>query len=147
MGAALGRPADLRRDLARVLTAVGFGALVLLAEAPLLLLAPTIELGYHQTTLLMVGCFAVGGGAAVVVLAGAVRRNGARDSLAVLLVLLTTLVLVGAQMSWTLRPYLVRPRTADAPFVRALEGSLFDAVLQTYRSAQGRYDRAELDRE
>ena len=36
--------------------------------------------------------------------------------------------LVGGQLSWALRPYLVRPRTPDVPFVREVEGSLFDAI-------------------
>ena len=31
--------------------------------------------------------------------------------------------MVGSQMAWTLRPYLVRPRTVSAPFVRGVEGT------------------------
>jgi hypothetical protein len=33
-----------------------------------------------------------------------------------------------------MRPYLVRPRTESVPFVRDLEGSLYDAVLGSARS-------------
>jgi hypothetical protein len=138
---ALGRPASLPRDLARFLSALAFGSLVLLAEAPLLLLARSIELDYHQTTLLMVGCFTVGGAASVAMLSTALRRAAAAHAGAVLATTLTVFALVGGQMAWTLRPYLVRPRTPDVPFVRSLEGSLYDAVLDTARSAQGDYRR------
>lgn len=138
---ALGRPASLPRDLARFLAALGFGSLVLLAEAPLLLLARSIELDYHRTTLLMVMCFGVAGIASVTMLATALRRTAEANAGAVLVTMLTVFALVGGQMAWTLRPYLVRPRTPDVPFVRDLEGSLFDAILDTARSAQGDYRR------
>jgi hypothetical protein len=125
-----------------MLVAMAFGALVLLAEAPLFLVASSIDLSYHKTTLLMVGCFAVSGCAAVSVLGAAVRRTAIRDASGVLLALLTVFALVGGQLAWTLRPYLLRPRAPDVVFVRSLEGSLYDAVLQTFRSARGRYDYA-----
>jgi hypothetical protein len=48
---------------------------------------------------------------------------------------------VGAQVAWTLRPWLVRPRPPEVPFVRAVEGSLYDAVLGSTRSARGIYLR------
>jgi len=51
--------------------------------------------------------------------------------------------LVGGQLSWALRPYLVRPRTPDVPFVREVEGSLFDSVTGAMQSARGIYQRAE----
>jgi hypothetical protein len=138
---ALGRPASLPRDLARFLAALAFGALVLLAEAPLFLLARSIELDYHETTLLMVGCFVVGGAASTAMLAAALRRSAAQHTGAVLATMLTVFALVGGQMAWTLRPYLVRPRTPDVPFIRDLEGSLYDAVLDTARSVRGDYRR------
>jgi hypothetical protein len=53
---------------------------------------------------------------------------------------LSLLVLVGAQMSWTLRPYLVRPRTVEVPFIRAVEGSVIGAALESWSSARGIYD-------
>ena len=49
--------------------------------------------------------------------------------------------MVGAQLAWTLRPYLVRPRAPEAPFVRDIEGSLFEAFRETVQSAQGIYTR------
>ena len=50
---------------------------------------------------------------------------------------------VGSQMSWTLRPFLVRPRTVQAPFLRDLEGSFLDSVGRSLDSAQGRFRREE----
>jgi hypothetical protein len=55
----------------------------------------------------------------------------------------TVFVLVGGQLSWALRPYLVRPRAQDVQFVRELEGSLFDAITTTFRSTRGIYLRDE----
>lgn len=141
LNVAVGRPASLARDLARLLAAVAFGALVLLAEAPLLLLARAIELDYHRTTLLLVAVVGVAGLASVTVLAGALRRGGPAAASTVLGTLAVVFALVGGQLAWTLRPYLVRPRAPEAPFVRSLEGSLFDAVLDTARSARGEFRR------
>lgn len=42
---------------------------------------------------------------------------------------------VGAQVSWTLRPFLVRLQTVNVPFVRNVDGSLYDALRQSLRSA------------
>jgi hypothetical protein len=134
-GIALGRPASLRADLARLLTAVALGALVLLAQAPILLLARAAELDYHRTTLLMVGCFGVAGISAVSMLARAIRGRMIVAAVAIVF------AMVGGQLSWTLRPYLVRPRTEEVPFVRSLEGSLYDAVMSSTRSARGVYLR------
>jgi hypothetical protein len=52
-------------------------------------------------------------------------------------------VVVGGQLSWALRPYLVRPRTEEVPFVREVEGGLLDAVSGAIRSARGIYLRTE----
>jgi hypothetical protein len=133
---ALGRPASLLRDLALVVTALAFGTLVLCAQAPLFLLLATLRLPYHEAILLTVACFAVGGLASVSVLA---RGIGPR-SFVVLGVLLAVFAVVGSQMSWTLRPYLVRPRSESVPFLRDLEGSLWESLGQSLRSAQGIYD-------
>jgi hypothetical protein len=146
LNAALGRPASPTRDVARVLMALAFGSLMLLAAAPLWLLARSIEMDYHDAILLTVGCFAVGGGCAVAVLSRSVRRIDARGAGAAVVGLLVVFAMVGGQMAWTLRPYLVRPRTQDIPFVRDIEGSLYDAVLGSTRSAAGIYDAARESR-
>jgi hypothetical protein len=143
---ALGRPASPGRDVARVLAALAFGSLLLLALAPLLLLAPSIDLPYHQTILLLVGCFAVGGVASVGYLSRGVRAASPRCAGLTVLSLLVVFTMVGSQMAWTLRPYLVRPRTHDIPFVRAIEGGLLESVAATFWSAQDVYDVVHRDR-
>ncbi len=55
--------------------------------------------------------------------------------------LLTVFGLVGTQMAWTLRPFLLRPRTPDIMFVRSIEGSFIEAVTVSARSARGIYAR------
>lgn len=141
LGWALGRPASLPRDLALVVAALATGALVLVALVPVLLVARAIDLPYHGSILLTFSCGALAGAVALAVLIAGVRRVSMRD----VAILVTTFTLVfgavGAQVAWTLRPWLVRPRTEDVPFVRAVEGSLYDAVLGSVRSAQGDYDR------
>jgi hypothetical protein len=137
---ARGRTVSPTRDLARILSALAFGALILLAQAPLLLLAKAISLDYHRTALLFFWCFASSGAAAVRTLARGVRRGGTAGAGAVLATTVVVFALVGAQVSWTFRPYLVRPRSQEVPFVRDLEGSLFDAVVRSMRSARGVYD-------
>jgi hypothetical protein len=56
------------------------------------------------------------------------------------LVLMAVFTLVGSQMSWTLRPFLVRPRSEQPPIVRQVEGGFFDAVARSGKSAMGIYD-------
>ncbi|HEY3353620.1 MAG TPA: hypothetical protein VGQ83_10250 [Polyangia bacterium] len=140
LNAALGRTACIRRDLALVLAVLARGALVLAAEAPVVLLAISLHAAYHQVILLTVASGAAGGLVSLWLLA---RGLGAdrRSRLAVCAALLAVFTLVGAQMSWTLRPYLVRPRTPAAPFVRAAESNFLEAVLVSSASARGRYAR------
>ena len=49
--------------------------------------------------------------------------------------------LVGGQLSWALRPYLVRPRAPEVVFVREVGDTLFDAIAGSLRSARGIYTR------
>ena len=58
VGAALGRPARLASDLVLVTTAVAFGALLLAACTPLVLLARAIAMPYHEVILCVVATFA-----------------------------------------------------------------------------------------
>jgi hypothetical protein len=135
---ARGLPVAPARELARLLAALAFGALVLVAEAPIVLLARAVDVGYHQTALVFFGCVAVAGCAAVRMLA----RGLGREAAMVVWTTVAVFALVGAQVSWTLRPYLVRPKTQEVPFVREIEGSLFDAILKSTQSARGRYEEA-----
>lgn len=134
---ALGRLRTLAQDAALLLSALALGSLSLAALAPVILLAEMVQLPYHQLILLTCGCCTVSGMVAVSLLWRGLR--GQAGGLWVLVGVLCAATAAGAQLSWTLRPYLVRPRTIEVPFVRALEGSFLEAVIMSYDSARGRY--------
>jgi hypothetical protein len=141
IGAALGRPSRLAADLALVMAALAFSALLLAACTPLILLARAIDLDYHRTILATVAMFALAGGAALHLICRGVALEaeaGWRTAVAGMCVVFS---LVGGQLAWALRPYLVRPRTPEPMFVRDVEGSLLDAIAGASRSARGIYDR------
>lgn len=142
---ALGRPVSLVRDLTLLVTALATGALVLLAEAPLILAARALDLGYHRTILAATGCAAVAAGASVRTLRLGVVGRGGRGVATTITVVTVVFALVGAQVSWTLRPFLVRPKTVAVPFVRDLDGGLYDSLRATARSASGIYDREAVE--
>lgn len=146
IGASLGRRARLSADLALVVTALAFGALMLAACTPLILLGRAMDLSYHRMILGTVGVFALAGVASLrmIIHALSVERGPGRGSAIVGLCIV--FALVGGQLSWALRPYLVRPRADEVVFVREVEGSLFDAISGAVRSARGIYlrDRAPL---
>jgi len=143
IGAALGRPSRLAADLALVMTALAFGALLLAACTPLILLARALDLGYHQTILATVALFALAGAAALHLICRGVALEAAAGWRTAVAGMCVVFSLVGGQLAWALRPYLVRPRTPEVPFIRDVEGSLFDAVHGAFRSARGIYDRDE----
>lgn len=146
IGASLGRRARLSADLALVVTALAFGALMLAACTPLILLGRAIDLSYHRMILGTVGMFALAGISSLrmIIHALSVERGPGRGSAIVGLCIV--FALVGGQLSWALRPYLVRPRAEEVVFVRQVEGGLFDAISGAVRSARGIYlrDRAPL---
>lgn len=137
---ALGRPASLTRDLTLLMTSLAIGALVLLALAPVLLAARAAEVDYHQAIVLASGCAALAAAAALATLWRGVRSRGPRGAVTAIAVMALVFAAVGAQVSWTLRPFLVRPQTVDVPFVRDVDGSLYDALRRSVRSAAGDYD-------
>jgi hypothetical protein len=139
VNAALGRPSNLRSDLALVLTSLGLGSLVIAAEAPVIILAGMLGVGYHDVALLTVGCCAVGGLAGLVFLIRGLSMSERRGRFSAALALLAVFGLAGAQMTWTLRPYLVRPKTLEVPFLRSVEGNLAEATLTAFDSARGIY--------
>ena len=148
IGAALGRRSRLAADLALVMAALAFGSLLLVACTPLIMLARAVDLDYHRTILAVVAMFAVAGGAAlhmicrgVALEAAAGCRTAATGWRTAVAGMCLVFALVGGQLSWALRPYLVRPRAPEPMFVRPVEGSLFDAITGAARSAQGIYDR------
>ena len=143
IGAALGRRARLAADLALVTTALAFGALVLAACTPVILFGRAIDLPYHQMIILIVMLFSVAGIASVRIVMRALAIEASPGWRTAIAGLTVVFALVGGQLSWALRPYLVRPRATDVAFVHPLEGSLYDSVMQTASSARGIYSRGE----
>jgi hypothetical protein len=141
IGAALGRRSRLSADLALVMSAVAFGALLLAATTPLILLARALELDYHRMIVGTVGAFTVAGCATLRMIVQGVAAEHAPGWRSAVAGLCCVFALVGAQLAWAMRPYLVRPRAPEVPFVRAVEGTLLDAVWTTLDSARGIYQR------
>jgi hypothetical protein len=141
IGVAVGRRARFASDLALVMSALAFGALLLCACTPLLMLGRAVELPYHQMILVTVTCFAIAGFASLHMVVKALASEGSRGWGSGVVGLCIVFVLVGGQLAWALRPYLVRPRSPEVVFVRELEGSLFDSILTTTRSSRGDYFR------
>jgi hypothetical protein len=141
IGAALGRRSRLSADLALVMSAVAFGALLLAATTPLILLGRALELDYHRMIVGTVGAFTIAGCATLRVIVQGVTAEQAPGWRSAIAGLCCVFALVGAQLAWAMRPYLVRPRAPEVPFVRAVEGGLLDAVWTTIQSARGIYER------
>jgi hypothetical protein len=145
IGRAAGRRSRLVQDLALVMSALAFGSLLLAAGTPLILLGRAVDLSYHKMILMTVTLFGIAGIAALGMVIHAVSieamRDGSRGWRTAVFGLCIVFVTIGGQLSWALRPYLVRPRTEDIPFVRAKEGSLFDAISGAFNSARGIYER------
>jgi hypothetical protein len=141
IGAALGRRSRLAADFTLVMSAVAFGALLLAATTPLILLGRAAELDYHRMIVCTVLAFAVAGCATLRMIVQGVAEEQAPGWRSAVAGMCCVFALVGGQLAWALRPYLVRPRTPDVPFVRAVEGSLFDSVSTSVRSARGIYTR------
>lgn len=141
LNSALGRQACIRRDLSLVLSSLARASLVVAAQAPLVLLAVRMGVSYHALILLVVACCTVAGALGLSLFLRGLRLAHTRSIAAVALTLLAVFGFVGTQMSWTLRPFVVRPRTPETPFVRPLEGSFFDAVVTSSMSARGVYWR------
>ncbi len=146
IGAALGRRPRVAVDLALVMTALAYGALLLVACTPLILLAKSMDLAYHRAILGVVVMFSIAGIASLRVIVRALAVESAPGWRTSVVGLCVVFALVGGQLAWALRPYLVRPRATDIEFVRGLDGSLVEAVLGAFESARGHYgrDRAPL---
>lgn len=140
--AALHRPSSIRRDLTLVIASLALGSLVLAAEAPLVLLAISAGVGYHSLVLLTVACCAVAGLCSLSMLTNGVRTVSPVRVTSAAAALVLVFAMVGAQMAWTLRPWVVRPKTTEVPFVRDIEGSLIESLARTLRSARGEYREA-----
>lgn len=141
---AVGRATTARQDLARIVCSLAVTALVLAACAPIMVLGALLgdgAVGYHGMALMMAGACAIAGAAGLTTFWRALGASERTGRFTVTAVVLVAFALVGAQMSWTLRPYLVRPRTPDVVFVRDLEGGLIESLHTSFRSARGIYER------
>ena len=140
IGVALGRRARMSTDLALVMSGLAFGSLLLVASTPVLLLFRALDVPYHDMILATVGIFTIGGAATLRFVSRGVTVDAGPGRGAALLGLCTVFALVGGQLSWALRPYLVRPRATDIVFVRDVEGSLADSIATSFASARGIFD-------
>jgi hypothetical protein len=131
----------LTADLALVITSLAYGALLLVACTPLILLGRAIDLSYHQMILSTVAMFSVAGAACLRMVTRALARETGPGRTSAVVGLCVVFALVGGQLAWSLRPYLLRPRTQEVPFLREAEGSLADAIGGAIRSARGIYTR------
>ncbi len=102
-------------------------ALVLVGLAPFVWLMEGWSLGYHRVILAVVAVCAVAGAFAGRLLFSGLARHGAAAT-RVGVAFVAVFALTGAQTSWILRPFVVRPRTEHIPFVRSLEGDFLDAL-------------------
>jgi len=141
IGAALGRRSRLTADLALVITSLAYGALLLVACTPLILLGRAIDLSYHQMILSTVAMFSVAGVASLRMVTRALSRGAGPGRISAIFGLCVVFALVGGQLAWSLRPYLLRPRTPEVPFLRETEGSLADAISGAIQSSRGYYTR------
>jgi len=135
---ALERPANMARDVSALVAALARGALVLAAETPLIWAAHAVGAEYHRMILITVVACAVAGAVSFWFLWG-VLSSTRQSRWLVALIVLTTVVIVGAQATWLFRPYLVRPRAAGVVFMHPLEGSFSEALEDSIGSARGRY--------
>lgn len=139
LAAVLGRPWPMRSILSLTLAAAARSSLVLLAFAPALWLALDCGMSYHSAALLASFAYGLAGLAALGVLVRGIGSGDGRVLTAFAFVAM--FFAVGGQTAWILRPYLVRPKAQDIPFLRAREGGFSDALVTTMRSAMGIYDR------
>lgn|GEM_PF-1528914 len=132
--------ASLLEDFALVLSSLALSSVVAASLAPLLLLAIFNGYSYHTLTLLLVSICGLGGVCGFLFFTKGLRRQVVAAERMIYLVFLCVIGVVSMQVSWLMRPYLVRPQTDDVPFVRSLEGSFFEAVRTSADSARGIYD-------
>lgn len=138
LAASLGRPLPFRSVLSLCLAATARSSLVLLALTPALWLSIEWGTGYHASAVLASMAYGLAGFAALGLLLRGLGDAPFRGLTTAAFV--AVFFAVGGQTSWILRPYLVRPRTEDVPFLRAREGSFADALYASTRSSFEIYD-------
>lgn len=145
IAAVLGRPWPMRSIIALALAAAGRSSLVLLAFAPALWLVYDFGMGYHTAALCASAAYAIAGLAALSILVRGLGDGPGRLTTA--FAFMAIFFMVGGQTAWILRPYLVRPRTTNIPFLRDREGSFMESVMTSLASANGLYSSNSYERE
>jgi hypothetical protein len=121
--AVLGRAWSYRAVVALTLAAGARAALCLVAAAPALWLLVACGAGYDAMKLLATLAYGAAGLAALSVLVRALGEGPGRATAATAFV--GVFLVVGAQMAWSLRPFLVRPDAREVVFfTREKEGGL-----------------------
>lgn len=112
--------------------------LVLAGLAPVVWLLEGVA-GYHRMILAtVVACAVAGCMAAGLLFRGLSRAKGSGGLAGIAIVVV--FAIVGGHSSWLLRPFVVRPRTEQVPFLRPVESDLASSVGKSTRSAAGVYD-------
>ena len=121
--AALGRPWSYRATASLTLVAGARASLCLVAASPALWLVIDFGAGYHAVKLLATLAYALAGLAALGLLLRALGGGPRRTATAAAFVVV--FLLVGGQMAWSLRPFIVRPEAERTVFLtRTREGGL-----------------------
>ena len=120
---------------------VGAARAALLAAAigPFLWLIFSTEPDYHVAILVFVATLGIAGLPGLSVVHRAVPTGGRLRPVAIG-ASLALLVLSSMQTGWLLRPFVLRPRTPDPVFLRAVDADVFTALTLTARSSVGDYD-------
>lgn len=143
LAAVLGRPWPMRSVISLVLAAAARSSLVLLAFTPALWLGIDWGLDYHKSAMVASMAYSLAGLAALGVLVRGIGKG--QGQWLTTAAFIGMFFAVGGQTAWILRPYLLRPRTENIPFVRAREGGFADALLTASRSAAGIYDDEDFE--
>ncbi|MEL6181443.1 MAG: hypothetical protein AAFS10_20970 [Myxococcota bacterium] len=138
---ALEQRTSLVADFALILSSLALACLVIMSLAPLLLMAALQTIDYHRFIMLAVGLCALGGTMGYTLFFRGMHRQVSCEinRRIIAITVLLVLGLVSSQMLWITRPFVVRPKTVETPFLRPLEGSFMDAVQRSFDSARGVY--------
>ncbi|MCC6811701.1 MAG: hypothetical protein IT381_29995 [Deltaproteobacteria bacterium] len=136
---ALGSTLELAKDTALLLSAVAMSSVIMAAASPLIVLAYSYAIAYHEAVLMVVGCGLAGGLGGVFCVFKGLERFDYGQKATVIFTMLVAFMLVGTQLAWTARPFLLRPKAEAPVFFRATEGSFLESVTTSIRSSQGDY--------
>jgi hypothetical protein len=136
---ALGAPLQLQKDTALLLSSVAMSSVIMAAASPLMILAYSFSFAYHDVVLMAVGCGVAGGLSGLYCVLKGLEGFDHTQRITVVFTMLVAFMIVGTQMAWSARPFLLRPKAPAPVFLRATEGSFLDSVTTSIRSAQGIY--------